>query len=180
MMDLVEPENTAFFRNLGTHSTFFSRMLEHDWKETLEGVVELKDDDPQAIKAMLSFMYKFDYTNPAASAASFIFDAQVFAVAEKYDVEGLKFCVKDKFHASILSDWKDDDYPDVIRGVYDIPTTDPALRDTLVQVTCANINNLIQKDEFKSALNDVPGFAVQLITRLVDNNSTVARNLMGL
>ncbi|EGE02089.1 hypothetical protein TEQG_01129 [Trichophyton equinum CBS 127.97] len=166
---------------LCNHSPFFSRMLEHGWKESLEGVVELKDDDPQAIKAMLSFMYKFDYTNPAdGCAASFIFDAQLFAVAEKYIMEGLKSCVEEKFHQSILSDWKSEDYPDVIRGVFGIPTTDPSLRDTLVQVSCSNINELIEKDGFKSALNDVPGFAVQLVTRLAGCKPATSRNRLGL
>ncbi|PGH04989.1 hypothetical protein AJ80_08416 [Polytolypa hystricis UAMH7299] len=82
-------------------SEFFSRMFDGDWKETLESVTELKADDPRAIKAMISFMYMFDYDSGSGGLSPMLFDAMVYGVAEKYGVAALKTCAKKKFENAV-------------------------------------------------------------------------------
>lgn len=50
------------------------------------------DDDPQAIEAMLSYMYKLDYgdySNSQEHVAAIVLDAKVFVVADKYFIKPL-------------------------------------------------------------------------------------------
>ncbi|KAM5475685.1 hypothetical protein MauCBS54593_001377 [Microsporum audouinii] len=145
-------------------SEVFSRMLDRDWKESSENTIELGDDDPRAIEAMISFMYKFDYHQTGGEASSMLFDAKVFGVAEKYGIAALKICAQNKFKVAIQIGWNTDEFLDVIAEVYnEISCADRTLRKLLATVCYDNIRELFKKDHFKVLLEDIPGFAADVI-----------------
>ena len=113
---------------LSAHSRYFAVELTGNWKvlystvihkmkhplmafkESSEKKIEIKDFDAAVVDAMLRFMYSFDYTNTCGSS-TMIHDAQVYQIADKYNIPALKAHAKEKFGSSITAGWSLDDYP---------------------------------------------------------------------
>ncbi|KAM5448043.1 hypothetical protein MaudCBS49596_005629 [Microsporum audouinii] len=142
----------------------------HKLVESSENTIELGDDDPRAIEAMISFMYKFDYHQTGGEASSMLFDAKVFGVAEKYGIAALKICAQNKFKVAIQIGWNTDEFLDVIAEVYnEISCADRTLRKLLATVCYDNIRELFKKDHFKVLLEDIPGFVADVIHLFISN-----------
>ena len=132
-------------------------------KESTERKVKIDDFDPSVVEAMLQFMYTFDYNNPY-SASSMIFDAQVYQIADKYDIAALQRHSKDKFNAAIATGWALDDFPLAINVVYEsTPLQNRGLRDLAVEISYKHINKLIGNDGFQELLRNTPDFSADLI-----------------
>jgi speckle-type POZ protein len=122
---------------------------------------------------MLCFLYSFNYTNTYGTS-SMIYDAQVYQIAEKYDIPALKAYSKEKFATAIDAGWSMDDFPLAISVVYDsTPAEDRGLRDLAVATAQKNINTLLGKDGFGELLRKTADFSADLIPflcgRLCDN-----------
>ncbi|PGH08560.1 hypothetical protein GX51_01079 [Blastomyces parvus] len=156
-----------------SHSEYFLRMLNGEWKETAEDVITLKDD-PRTIEAMINFMYGFDYTNSYGGHISpMIVFAKLYAAAEFYGIPVLKEQVKTKFTAAARTDWDRDDFPGIIREISTTTLpTDPTLRTILAVTATEHITLLLQKDEFMHALERCGDFAADVVRCLVQNQSS--------
>ncbi|KAL8859473.1 MAG: hypothetical protein Q9178_004151 [Gyalolechia marmorata] len=56
----LEPSNKTFYIHKGLlchHSSVFRTMMEHDWKEKQEGIVTLKDEDPETFQRFMLWLY---------------------------------------------------------------------------------------------------------------------------
>lgn len=119
---------------------------------------------------MLRFMYAFDYDgsgNDQERVSPMIFNAEVYSIADKYDVQALKIRAKEKFDKAVWTCWDMDDFPRAITEVYSsTPSTDKGLRDALVEIAFQNINALLKKPDFQDVLEDTAGFAAGLTTVL--------------
>ncbi|KAG8526069.1 uncharacterized protein KY384_000831 [Bacidia gigantensis] len=86
---------------LSSQSDYFNSMFQRDWKENAQGEVELKEDVSFVVEAMIQFMYYADYERPAIESYDyefeFLFDAQVYVIAEKYGLPDLKQRAQEKF-----------------------------------------------------------------------------------
>ncbi|KID82461.1 btb/poz [Metarhizium guizhouense ARSEF 977] len=157
---------------LSAHSTYFAAELTGSWKESSEKKIEIKDFDATVVEAMLRFMYSFDYSN-IYSTSTMIYDAQVYQIADKYDVPALKTHAKEKFGASIAAGWSLDDYPLAATVVYEsTPSEDRGLRDLVVETSRENIDKLLTHDGFCGLLRKSADFAADLIPFLCDKLST--------
>ena len=126
---------------------------------------------------MLRFMYTFDYDgsgNDHERISPMLFNVEVYSTAEKYDILALKLRAKDKFDKAVRTCWDMDDFAHCITDLYSsIPSTDRALRDTVVEVAHEHIEALLEKDGFRSVLEETAGFAAD-VTQLMaqsDNSS---------
>lgn len=78
---------------------------------------------------MLHFMYNFDYTN-VNGTSSMVFEAQIYQIADKYDIDSLKEHAAKKFGAALDVGWPMDDFPLAITVAYTTsPLEDRGLRD---------------------------------------------------
>ncbi|KAM0420461.1 hypothetical protein ACHAPT_011753 [Fusarium lateritium] len=146
---------------LCAHSKYFAKQLNGPWK-----VIKIEDFDIGVVEAMLHFMYHFDYTN-STDAPSMVFEAQVYQIADKYDVKSLKEHVKDKFDAAIAIGWPMGDFPLAITVAYiTTPSEDRGLRDLIVKTSHYNINSLMKKGYFFEVLRNTADFAADLVTFL--------------
>lgn len=132
-------------------------------KESSERKIDVKDFDTSVVEAMLRFMYSFDYSN-IYGTSTMAFDAQVYQIADKYDIPGLKAHSKDKFGAAITTGWSMDDFPLAVTVVYEsTPSADRGLRDLVVETSQENIDKLLEHDDFCALIRKTPDFTADLI-----------------
>ncbi|KAF4333628.1 n-carbamoyl-l-amino acid hydrolase [Fusarium beomiforme] len=156
---------------LSTHSKCFAKALNGDWKESTEKRIDIKDFDPSVVEAMLRFIYSFDYSNTYGTS-SMVFDAQMYQIADKYDIPALKSESKNKFESAVATGWSMDDFPIAITVVYEsTPPEDRGLRDTVVETARENIERLLGKDGFCELIRKTPDFAADLIPFLCSKPS---------
>jgi BTB/POZ domain len=58
-------------------SDFFKKACNGGFREASSGVIEMKEDDPAAVKAMLQFFYTFDYEYEKAPDSDVVLHAKV-------------------------------------------------------------------------------------------------------
>ncbi|KAK5991640.1 Speckle-type POZ-like-like protein [Cladobotryum mycophilum] len=157
---------------LSAHSQYFAKQLNGNWKESSEGKIEIEDFDASVVEAMLRFMYAFDYSNTYGTS-SMVYDAQVYQIADKYDIQALKAHAKDKFSTAITTGWSMDDFPLAITVVYESTLLgDRGLRDLAVETSRKNIDKLLELDGFRQLLRKTPDFAADLIPFLCNKVSS--------
>ncbi|KAE9965065.1 hypothetical protein EG328_009982 [Venturia inaequalis] len=66
-------------------------------KESITGVIDLPDDEPATVEAMINFLYKFEITTPTNTAEAMPLLTSLFTLADKYDVVPLKHIIRQKF-----------------------------------------------------------------------------------
>ncbi|OJD23475.1 hypothetical protein ACJ73_05172 [Blastomyces percursus] len=151
-------------------SKYFSHLFDEEWKEVTENSIDLMDDDPRTIEAMIHFMYGFDYDssgNSRGRISPMLFNARVYGVAEKYGVSHLKQEAKAKFEDAVRTCWDMDDFPPVIMEVYTSTiSTDRGLRDVLVDTAYTHVDSLLQKDPFLFILGACAGFSADVLQLL--------------
>jgi len=154
-------------------SSFFSKACDGEWKEAVEGVIELKGDDAGVVGAMLHFMYTFEYDSGGSEISPMLFHVRVYSIAEKYEVSALKLAAKNKFNEVVTTCWDMDDFSHVINEIYgSTPPQDRGLRDIVVEVAHAHIVALLKKDDFNNALQETLGFAADLAQLLAKTMKT--------
>ncbi|KAL4777963.1 hypothetical protein BJX76DRAFT_363185 [Aspergillus varians] len=148
-------------------SEFFSRLFSHNWKEVTEKVIQLEEDDPRAIEAMIYFLYGFNYDSSGSDqgrTSPMLFNVKVYQIGDKYGVPKLKAEAKEKFSVAIKTCWEMDDFPIAIASAYSTTaSTDRGLRDLLVSTSLEHINDLLKNDDFKQTLRETLGFAADLV-----------------
>ncbi|KAH6953968.1 BTB/POZ protein [Ilyonectria sp. MPI-CAGE-AT-0026] len=161
---------------LSIHSQYFTKELNGPCKEASDKKIEIGDFDAGVVEAMIQFMYKFDYRNKCGTS-TMVFDAQVYQIADKYNIQALKTLSKEKFGASIATGWSMDDFPLAIAVVYDstLPE-DRGLRDLAVETSHENIEKLLGHDEFCKVLRKIPDFAADLIPFLSGKHTSNSKS----
>lgn len=80
---------------LCSQSEYFTKLFNSQFAEGSQKVVELKDDDEDAVEAMLTWIYTFDYKyapKPGRSSApseAFAFEVMACITADKYQLKAL-------------------------------------------------------------------------------------------
>ena len=93
-----------------------------------------------------------------------IVNAQVYAVADKFEVPGLKALSQQKFRDSIASDWNLPVFPRVVRLVYEsTPAQDQGLRSVIASVSQCHFSVLKHREEFAEVLREVHDFALDIL-----------------
>ncbi|KAF5647368.1 hypothetical protein F25303_5234 [Fusarium sp. NRRL 25303] len=153
---------------LSAHSKCFAKALNGEWKESSERKIEIKDFDPSIVEAMLRFIYSFEYNNTYGTS-SMVFDAQMWQIADKYDIPALMAESKKKFEIAVTTGWSMDDFPMAITIVYE--SAFPGLRDIVVVTASKNIDELLGKDGFLDLIRTTPHFTADLIPFLCGTSS---------
>ncbi|RGP78990.1 protein roadkill [Fusarium longipes] len=149
---------------LSGHSTYFAKCLRGEWKESSEGRVNIEDFDASVVEAMLRFMYSFDYDDDSDGSLNMVFNAQVYQIADKYDVQALKAQSKNKFEMAVTTGWNTEDFPLAVIVTYDTtPPEDRGLRDVVVEIARKNIDKLLGCDGFCELIRKTPDFSADLI-----------------
>ncbi|KAM0718908.1 hypothetical protein Q7P37_005980 [Cladosporium fusiforme] len=170
---------------LSVHSEYFSKAFQSGaFKEGDSGKLELKAaqsdsddqdacDDPEIVKLMIHYFYHLDYLNDedaiSKNECHLIEHAKTFAIAVKYQVQGLRTIAHAKFKLLVLKSLEHDDFSHAIHIVY-TSTADNVteLRDIVANTIHANIDKMRKKPEVQALLSSIPGLAYCLLERNLD------------
>jgi hypothetical protein len=156
---------------LACHSKYFEAQLNGNWKESIERRIEIQDFDPGIVESMLRYMYSFNYNNTRGHS-SMVYDAQVYQIADKYDIPTLKEYSKDRFCTAITTGWNMDEFPLAINVVYEsTPAEDRGLRDLVVETSLLHLDTLLNRDGFGNVLRTNADFSADLIPFLSPKTS---------
>lgn len=145
--------------------------------------IELQEDDPDAMMALLHFLYDIPYQTDATKdwARALKSYAEVYVVAEKYQIGALKSDVFEKMQEIITSDQyleteglRPDgvperlknkiDFIDALRIIYaGTPTEDTQARKMMLEFLIQNINFLRKEVELLSLLRVCPDLGADII-----------------
>lgn len=145
-------------------------------QETSENAIQLKEDNPRAVEAMIHFMYGFEYDSSGSDhgrVSPMLFNVNVYQIADKYGVPKLKDRAKEKFEKANETCWEMDDFPMTITKAYSsTPKTDRGLRDPLIRTALNHIDCLHKTEDFMQVLEETVGFGADLIRSSVSRMST--------
>lgn len=123
----------------------------------------------------MHYFYHLDYLNNqrehdsiegAETGVHLIEHAKAFAMAIKYQIEGLRTLATSKFKSSVAKYWKHNDFLHAIRIVYTSTADDiPELRGITADAVHNNFDLLREKPEIRSLLRSLPGLATDLLER---------------
>lgn len=173
---------------------FFAAACNGKFKEGHTSIVNLPEDIPDAVEMMMHYFYHLDYPckafwesekrnhvqDPGASDWSSIFSlklglalhAQVYALAEKYAIEGLKSVALEKFKKDAESNWSSQVFLDAAKIVYTSTVgSDRGLRDIVVRNFYSNQWLLIQPRALET-VRDTDGLAYDLLVYVLRNQES--------
>ncbi|KAE9992671.1 hypothetical protein EG327_008272 [Venturia inaequalis] len=134
------------------------------FKESETGVIDLPDDDLALVEAMINFMYTFRYgsTDPNEHQP-LLFDANVFALADKYDVSGFRQAAVMAFKVKLGTD-SIDEFVEAVPAIYtNTPPSVMELRTTAVNFAKMQLKVLAKTDAFMVMMDSVGAFGKDLV-----------------
>jgi hypothetical protein len=167
-------------------------------QEARDGAISLPDDEPSVVDIMVQYFYRLDYRHPIdidhlpqssedqasdclqSSSTGFqdndirssdlLLHAKVYALAEKYAVDGLKGLALTKFKSLAFQCWDTSDFLGAVSETYNSTIdTDRGLRDVVLEVISAH-QELLGRDETKTLLQRERLLAYDLIVHYYQNN----------
>ncbi|KAL8813752.1 MAG: hypothetical protein Q9200_000005 [Gallowayella weberi] len=172
-------------------SRFFAAACDGNFQEAQTAKVDLSDDDPGALRRALTYLYTEDYddtdpdmieesardpgpisvnpivhTSSGATGTSYLNNARVYALAEKYDIQGLKALAIFKFEKYPWGKCTDVDIVTVLPEVYyTTPATDQGLRDIVVDICLLNLDHLPLNVDFRDIVQNDGALACDILTK---------------
>lgn len=156
-----------------THASVFDVIPAHAFQENLESLIRLGQDDPYVLEAMLQFMYKSSYDNDNDTTPkrrpAIVFAVQVYAMADKYQVDELKAYTLAKFISLAQEEWDQDFFCEALRLIYNnemFPQHDQAMHEAAFEQILRHPVQLIRSKSFMSMIDEVGGIASRLSKEL--------------
>lgn len=89
-------------------------------------------DNPINVEKMIGYLYKLDYSNSPLDCGgqpTLLIDAQVYTIADKYNIHSLKDLALKKFGEMVAKGWENDGFSLAIKEIYtSTPDSDRGLR----------------------------------------------------
>ena len=94
-------------------------------------------------------------------------NAQVYALTDKYDVQGLEKFSSKKFKNSLATTWSSKVFSKVVQVVYETtPSTDQGLRSIVMETARKQGSCLMNCAEFKVLLKSASDFTIALLQKV--------------
>ncbi|KAK7564976.1 hypothetical protein IWX49DRAFT_291936 [Phyllosticta citricarpa] len=165
---------------LCSQSAFFMNALnpESNFQEAQTNRVPLEHDEPFAVKALIEYLYRFEYTDVGAPVNELLlFHVHIYAIGETYGVQGLKKLACDRFQAVVEDKtFEKLDLPMAIKVIYTTTvSTDRGLRDKAIEIVRADLNVITELKGFPEMMAECAQFSKDLALSLAEDLNTVSR-----
>ncbi|KAI1754003.1 BTB/POZ protein [Xylaria castorea] len=149
------------------HSNFFYKAFCGQLKSKNSKIIKLEEVEVEVVKAMIQFMYHFDYSSPDGVSTS-LFDAKVYSIADRYLIPKLKDYSKTKFETAVSRIPLTANFLACLCAVSSevycsTPEPDRGLRDIVVEAFHTRLSILEESDVFHTSLREIPALAIDMI-----------------
>lgn len=148
----------------------------------------MSDDEPSIVGKMIDFLHTLDYDDrPSSSmvaeeakqqqqqqaratdqASSLLINAKVYIIADKYELEALKWFACSKYKKILLNTWNTPFFAESACHVLEnTMETDRLLRDVIVRVASEHAKDLLDRDEFVEMLKNHGDIAADILRKVV-------------
>ncbi|KAK4550170.1 hypothetical protein LTR36_003137 [Oleoguttula mirabilis] len=130
-----------------TQSDFFMKACTGKFKEATERKIDLGDDNPDAVPAMLQYLYKREYSNDDAVAAGTpvaLLHVRVYNLADKYDIASLKDHTLARFKLIADKHWKEQAFAKMLPEIVNDGPESSLLRQCVINIFKNNASQLCQ------------------------------------
>lgn len=101
-----------------------------------------------------------------------LFHIQIYAIGNIYGVDGIKDLAESRFKKLAWTSWGCPTFPDAIQTIYNTtPETDRGLRDVAVEIAAAHMEELLEKDGYRTMMDEVGPFGKDLSRALFQCSS---------
>ncbi|KAL8870252.1 MAG: hypothetical protein Q9174_003662 [Haloplaca sp. 1 TL-2023] len=134
--------------------------------------IDLKEEDPDLIEALVDYLYSFDYEDrrqaqpslQSSASKTLSINANMYIVGDRYNLRELKDLARQKFQTALSKSWDKENLPDVIRTIYDNTlSSDRGLRDCLIPILQSQKTVLRAREAFMQLVSCHGEFAIDLI-----------------
>lgn len=146
-------------------------------QEARTGIIELDDDHPVTVQAMLEFMYTAGYDDTGFGRSlkeRVLLHIDVYSAADKYAIGGLcKHAMQNIEKIIDGRDWKvsKESLCHLVATAYEkTPYNDKMLRMLIVRIVSKDLKELVHDTEFLDTVGHVEGFTATLVKGLVLRN----------
>lgn len=126
-------------------------------QEAASREIPLPDDNPIIVEKMIGYLYKLDYSDSPLDCGghpALLINAQVYTIAEKYNIHSLKALAREKFEKMVDQEWQDDGLTLAIKEIYtSTPDSDRELRDIVCYVAEGNVKVLLRRPDFRALVS---------------------------
>ncbi|KAL1614604.1 hypothetical protein SLS56_012060 [Neofusicoccum ribis] len=152
---------------LCTQSKFLAQALDPKLgsKGSQGNIITISDEDPMIVKAVLEFLYRFDYSVPKGMSLEAQLDLhiRIYNVGKFQDVEGLRDTTKFHFLALLEETYKRSMFGTAVRLAYGATTgSDHGLKDILVECAMDKFDELKKDQKFLDVMSEVSTFSRDL------------------
>lgn len=151
--------------------------------------IDLTGEEPCMVAKLVHYFYNFDYDdedvvgeddeeeqNAQKGSQSQCYEpsrlatnAALYIMGDRYNVTGLKSLAKAKFTLGLANGWNSEDFPDIIRSIYEnTPPADREMRGCILPTVRAHWQDLRTSEPFMEVVREMGDFGVDLIDLLTN------------
>ncbi|KAL8684186.1 MAG: hypothetical protein Q9224_006537 [Gallowayella concinna] len=150
----------------------------HSHQEGGAGSIDLKEEQPEFVNKLVHYLYSCDYhdsndskdndqskaSSQSPLAGKLSTNAAMYTIGDRYNLTGLKDIAKAKFATALPNCWNKEDFPSLIRFIYENALTeDRGLRDCLAPTLIQHKQHLRSDNKFMDLVRTHGEFAVDLL-----------------
>ena len=154
---------------LASQPEFFHSACSGGFREAKESKINLDNDEPGIVNALIHYFYNFDYENAKGlyHVNELVLDVHMFNIADKYLVEPLKKLAASKFDDRAKRLWFTDQFAWAIAEIYKSSAKDIGLlKQTVIKVAIEHRDMLLDEertiDQVRNVLRKTPDFGADL------------------
>jgi speckle-type POZ protein len=117
------------------------------------------------VHASLRYLYGFNYAD-GVDLPQMVFNAQVYALADKYDILALTTLAAAKFEELAKAGWNTTDFLHSIKVIYESTPPNDRLRDVALRLATENADALKDNELFQRIIGEVAEFRKSLAHEL--------------
>ncbi len=112
------------------------------------------------------------FSSRPTTEPNLLLHVSIYALADKYGIQGLKTLAAEKFHVQAREHWDNPEFPQAMHEVYEsTPDNDRQLRDIVTEALQRN-RSLVQKPEVGTVIKEINGLAYDLLRIYSERNET--------
>ncbi|KAK5124145.1 hypothetical protein LTR85_001848 [Meristemomyces frigidus] len=150
---------------LSFHSSVLAKACKSGFQEAAEQKINLSEDDPHCIDALVFYFYKLEYAKPPSGFSPLYFHVQMCILADKYDVAALKGMACKHFGVEAKEKCTTAEFAEAASLAYEVDGPTEAIRNVIVSLAveqCLLVTQSAEPSGFEAAMRSNAELAIDI------------------